>query len=149
MSILTRFAYAVLSLATVGFLAALIVHVAAILGQTHPFDLSSDYLFAGLFLVWIPTGLLTNASGPKQGGRWQWRAVLRGCPKFLQRAMWILSGYAWVLVGLPFIYRSETGSAHYRARSVSSIYLAIYSAAVCVLYSVAQSGDFDEGRLKS
>jgi hypothetical protein len=148
MSILRRLTCSVLSLATAGFLAALMVHVAAILGKTHPFDFSSDYLFAGLFLVWAPTGILINLlSGHKQGARWQgWRVVLRGCPKFLQRAMWILFGYAGVYIVLPFIYRDHVGSPLYNARSVSSAFLAIYSAAACVLYSLAQAEKFDEGR---
>jgi hypothetical protein len=146
--VLRRLTYSVLSLATAGFLAALMVHVAAISGKTYPFDLSSDYLFAGLFLVWIPTGILMNlSSGHKQGARWQgWRVVLRGCPKFLQWAMWILSGYAGVYIVLPFIYRHDVGSPLYNARSVSSVFLAIYSAAACVLYSLTQSEKFDEGR---
>jgi hypothetical protein len=149
-SILRRLTYSVLSLAiaTAGFLAALVVHVAAILGRTHPFDLSSDYLFAGLFLVWIPTGILMNVSSDhKQGARWQgWRVVLRGCPKVLQWAMWILFGYAEVYIVLRFIYKRDVGSPLYNARSVSSVFLAIYSAAACVLYSLRQAEQFDEGR---
>src|SRR5271169_2377339 len=147
MSILRRLTYLVLSLATAGFLAALMFHVAAILGKTHPFD-PSDYLFAGLFLVWIPTGILMNlSSGNKEGARWQgWRVVLRGCPKLLQWAMWILSGYAGVYIVLPFIYRDDVGSPLYNARSVSSVFLASYSAAACVLYSLTRAEKFDEGR---
>ena len=146
MGILTRLAYSVLSLAIAGFFGALVVHVAAIWGRTHPFELSSDYLFVGLFLVWIPTGLLVNSSGLKQGAGWHWRAVLRGCPKFLEWAMWTLSAYAGVYVVLPFIHRDEVGSPLYNARGVSSVFLAIYSAAACVLYSVTQVEKSDGGR---
>ena len=139
MSRLTRLAYSRLGLAIAGFFAALIVHVAAVLGKTRPFDLSSDYLFAGLFLVWIPTGILMNSSGLKQGTGWPgWRAVLRGCPKLLQWAMWILFAYAWVSIVLPFIYRGEMGSQLWNARRVSGGFLAMYSATACILYSLTQ-----------
>ena len=41
---------------------ALLVHVAAFRGRTYSFDLSSDFLLVGLFLVWIATGILVNSS---------------------------------------------------------------------------------------
>lgn len=113
--------------------------MAAFLGKTYPFDLASDYLFAGLFLVWIPTGILVNSSGLKQGRRWNWRAVLRGCPKYLQWAMWILFGYSWVSIGLQFVSKGEMSSQLYNARAVSGAFLAPYSAAACLLYSVTQA----------
>jgi hypothetical protein len=62
--------------------------------------------------------------------------------------MWILSGYAGVYIVLPFIYRDDVGSPLYNARSVSSVFLAIYSAAACVLYSLKQAETFDEGRAR-
>ena len=119
--------------------------MAAFLGKTHPFDLSSDYLFVGLFLVWIPTGLLVNSTSLKQGRRWTWRAVLRGCPKYLQWAMWILFGYSLVSIGLQFINAGEMGSQLYSDRAVSSGFLAMYSAAACLLYSGTQAEKSPKG----
>ena len=102
MSILRRLTNSVLSLATAGLLAALMVHVAAILGKSHPFDLSSDYLF--VLGVGTDRDIDEPLFRPQAGAGWQgWRVVLRGCPKFLQWAMCILSGYAGVYIVLPII----------------------------------------------
>ena len=81
-----------------------------------------------------------NLSSGHKGAKWQgWRVLLQGCPKFLQWAMWILSGYAWVYIVLPFIYRDGVGSPLDNARRVSSVFLAIYSAVTCVLYSLTET----------
>ena len=65
-----------------------------------------------------------------------WRAALRGCPQWRQRAQWILFGYAWIgFFALPAIYGGGMDAPTNKARSMSAILLAFYSIAASVLYS--------------
>lgn len=59
--------------------------------------------------------------------------------------MCILFGYSMVSIGLQFIYTGEMGSQLYRARAVSSGFLAMYSAAACLLYSATQAEKSPKG----
>jgi len=51
-------AYPFLVLAVTGFVAVLIVHVAALLGLIYPFEVLLKFLFPGLVVVWLPTVLV-------------------------------------------------------------------------------------------
>ena len=139
--------YLFLGLAWTGFVVVLVVHVAALFGTTLPFDLLLKFLGPGLFVVWLPTivvmGRLTRDFKQKD----IWRAALRGCPKWLARAQWILFGYTWIgFFALPVIYGGGMDLPANQAQSMSGMLLAFYSIAACVLYSAARVERFDESK---
>jgi hypothetical protein len=139
--------YPFLGLAATGFVAVLIVHLAALLGVIYLFDISLKFLGPGLFVVWLPTVLVMGRLTRDYKQKDIWRAALRGCPKWLQRAQWILFGYTWVgFFALPIIYGGGRDLPINSARSMSGLLLAFYSIAACVLYSATQAAKFDEGK---
>jgi hypothetical protein len=139
--------YPLLGLAAVGFFTALVIHVAALLGTLYPFEHLLKFLGPGLVVVWFPTVLVSIQLTRDFKRKDVWRASLRGCPKWLQRALWILCGYAWVgFFALPVIYGGGEGSPANTARAMSGGLLAFYSIAACVLYSATKAQKFDESR---
>jgi hypothetical protein len=139
--------YPFLGLAAGGFIVVLIVHAAALLGVVHPFEVSAKFLFPGLIVVWLPTILVMTRLTRDFNQKDIWRAALRGCPKWLQRAQWILFGYTWVgFFALPIIYGGGMDLPINKARSMSSVLLAFYSIAASVLYSATQATKLDEGK---
>jgi hypothetical protein len=68
-----------------------------LLGITGVFLLPSKdaiVLFAGIFLVWLPTILLMNRLTRDFKQKDLWKAALRGCPPWMRNALWLL----WVCV---------------------------------------------------
>jgi hypothetical protein len=144
---LSLLAYPFLTLVRLGLVSLLIAHIATLLGVIGPFQTIIKFLVPGLFLVWLPTilfmGRLTREFKQKE----IWRAALRGCPKWLQRALWIVFGYAWVgFFALPAIYGGGAGSPINNARSMSAVLLTFFAIAFCVLYSATRAQTFDESR---
>jgi hypothetical protein len=139
--------YPLLGLAVVGFFTVLVIHVAALLGTLYPFEHLFRFLGAGLFVVWFPTVLVSVQLARDFKQKDVWRASLRGCPKWLQRALWIMCGYAWVgFFTLPVIYGGGGESPANTARTMSGGLLAFYSIAACVLYSATKAPEFDKSR---
>jgi hypothetical protein len=139
--------YPFLALAATGFVAALIVHMAALLGVIYPFEVLLKFLFPGLVVVWLPTILVMTRLTRDFKQKDIWRAALRGCPKWLQRAQWILFGYTWVgFFALPVIFGGGMDLPINNARSMSGVLLAFYSIAASVLYSATQAAKIDESR---
>ena len=139
--------YPLLGVAVVGFAAALVIHLAALFGSIYPFEYSLKILGPGLVVVWFPTVLVAARLARDFKQKDVWRAMLRGCPKWLQRALWILFGYTWVgFFVLPAILRRLFDSAANTARSMSGMLVAFYSVAACVLYSATKAEKLDEAR---
>ena|ERR1700693_608052 len=144
---MTAFIYPFLILASVGFVAILSVHVAALAGSTWAFTHFLKFLFPGIFIVWLPTvlamGRLTRDFKQKD----IWKAALRGCPLWMQRAQYIVLGYAFFAAFvLPFVYGGGMNSASNTARAMSATALTFYAIATCVLYSATRADRFDRSR---
>jgi hypothetical protein len=140
-------AYPLLVLAIAGFLEVLMVHIAALFGLVYPFENSLRIFGPGLVIVWLPTVLVAHRLTHEFKQKDFWRAALRGCPKWLQRGLWSLCGYAWLgFFILPLIYGGGMGTPVNKARSMSAVLLAFYGVAACLLYSAIQSRKFDESR---
>ncbi|MES2222059.1 MAG: hypothetical protein V4587_13975 [Acidobacteriota bacterium] len=137
--------YPFLVLAVVGFVAALGVHLAALCGVTGPLQFSLKLIFPILFVVWVATILASQRLTREFKQKDLWRAALRGCPKLLQRALWILFGYAWIgSFTFHWLFGGGMDSPANAARSMSAILLAFYAIAACVLYSATQASKLDE-----
>jgi len=144
---MTVLIYPFLILASVGFVAVLSVHVAALAGSTSAFTHLLKFLFPGIFIVWLPTVLVMNRLTRDFKQKDIWKAALRGCPLWMQRAQYFVVGYAFFSAFvLPFVYGGGMSSASNTARAMSAIALTFYAVATCVLYSATRAGRFDQSR---
>jgi hypothetical protein len=136
--------YPILALAALGSLALLYVHVAALLGSTLGFVHFLHYLVPGLFVVWIPTILVSGAMTRDFKQKDFWRAALRGCPAWMRLAVWIIFGYAWAgLFAFPLLFGGGMESPANKARYMSAVLLSFYTISVAVLYSAGRAKRFD------
>jgi hypothetical protein len=137
--------YPFLALASAGLVASLILHLAALLGNAGPFSRFGDSLFWVLFVVWLSTIFVMNRLTRDFKQKEIWKAALRGCPKVVQWALWIVLGYAWLgALGFPLLLGGGRDSPANSARSVSGVLLAFYALAACVLYSATRAEKLDQ-----
>lgn len=87
--------YPFFALATVGFLAMLAVHVAALFGNTYPFERTIAILGPGVFVAFLPTIFVMNRLTRDFKQKDIWRAALPGCPRWMYRAVWGIFLYCW------------------------------------------------------
>jgi hypothetical protein len=87
--------YPAFALSVVGFAAILLVHVASLLGITDPFGRSIGILGPGVFVVLLPTILVMTRLTRDFKQKDIWRAALRGCPRWMYRAVWGIFLYCW------------------------------------------------------
>src|SRR4051794_3817478 len=97
--------YSFLAIATVGFAAILTVHVAALFGNTVPFERLLRILGPGVFVVFLPTVLVMTRLTRDFKQKDLWRAALRGCPRWMYRTFYVLFIYCWAgFFVLPLIF---------------------------------------------
>ncbi len=134
--------YPLLLLAIAGFIAILVVHLAALGRVTYPFEHWLRFLAPGLFVIWFPTVLIAGRITRDFKQKDFWRAVLRGCPKWMRWAAMGVFGYAWIgFFAFPAIYGGDSG-----AQAMSAVLLSFYGIAVAVLFSSTRIAKFDESR---
>jgi hypothetical protein len=144
---MAKIAYPLLLLAGFGFTVVLAIHVATLFGATYLFTHSLRFVGPGLFVVWLPTVLISSRLTRDTKQKDFWRAALRGCPEWARRAQWVLFGYAWVgFFALPFLYGGGMELPANKARSMSAVLLAFYSTAFAVLYSAIHVEKLDANR---
>ncbi|HVP44712.1 MAG TPA: hypothetical protein VMS96_14880 [Terriglobales bacterium] len=138
---------AFLALAAIGLASVVVVHVAALLGATGPFEHCLKYLGPGVFIVWLPTVLVMIRLTRDFKQKDVWRAALRGCPQWMRRLQWVIVGYAWVGgFALPIVFGGGMEAPANAARSMSAVMLLFYSISVSVLYSATRADKLDESR---
>jgi hypothetical protein len=134
-------------LAVVGFAAMFIIHVASLLGIRGPFEPLLTYLVPGMFVVFLPAVLVMSRLTRDFKQKDIWRAALRGCPKWMQRAVRVVFGYSWLgFFVLPLLYGGGMDSEANKARMMSGALMTFYLIPVAVLYSATQAERLDEGR---
>lgn len=144
---LAKIAYPFLLLAAIGFTVMLVIHVATLFGVMYLFVHSLRFIVPGLFVVWLPTVLITGRLARDFKQKDIWRAALRGCPEWMRKAQWAIFGYAWFgFFALPLIYGGGMDLPANGARSMSAVLLAFYSIATAVLYSATRAEKFDVDR---
>jgi len=73
-----------------------------------------------------------------------WKAALRGCPGWMQRALWVVWGYVFFAAFiLPFLRGSNPGAS---PGSFLISPAAFYSTSFCVMYSLLHVDHFDAER---
>ena len=139
--------YAFYVLAAVGFMVMLVVHVAALFGNTYPFQRTIEILGPGVFVVFVPTILVMTRLTRDFKQKDIWRAALRGCPRWMYRGVWAVFLYCWAgFFVLPLLYGGGMDSAANKARSMSGILLMFYLIPSAVMYSATHVERFDESR---
>jgi hypothetical protein len=120
--------YPVLWLGAAGFAACLFTDVLDLTGQPNPMAPLLWPLAVGMFVVWLPTVLVANvlARGAKQAELW--KAVLRGCPTWMSRGVYVVFAYA--LITMLFSKRNDAG--------FSAILMSFYYIATAVMYSATR-----------
>ncbi len=144
---MAKVAYPFFLLAGFGFTVVLAIHVATLLGATYLFEYSLKFVGPGLFVVWLPTVLITSHLTRDFKQKDIWRAALRGCPEWMRKAQWALVGYTWIgFFALPFIYGGGMELPADKSRSMSAVLLAFYSISTAVLYSATRAEKLDVSR---
>ena len=90
---LTPLLYVFVIIAAAGLVISATVHVFGLAG----YDISegrSEYLFFGVFAVFLPTVLVTNGTAREFKQKDWWKAVLRGCPPWMKYIIYGCFAYA-------------------------------------------------------
>jgi hypothetical protein len=135
-----------LVLAVVGFLSLLTIHIAAFAGVTPP-SVILKFVFVGLFVVWLPAIFVSNRLSREYKQNDFWRATLRGCPKWMRTALWVIWGYGSLgTFLLPLLLGRNVDSYGSSTQGASGFVMAFYATAVCILYSATRAEEFDRNR---
>jgi hypothetical protein len=136
---MTKALHGLAILAALGFAISLFVHLAAWAGIAPP--KAAWALHIGIFVVWLPTVLVSQRLTRDFKQREFWTAALRGAPPWASTALKLLMGYAIANFVLFMFQTSESGSKlneAIQARGFSGHWLIFYGAAAATLYSAAQ-----------
>jgi hypothetical protein len=141
-------------LAAVGLVLSLIVHVLALLGMPSPFGELSWLLHVGIFVVWLPTVIVSNTLVKDFKQKDFWKAALRACPQWMKSLTGLFLTYAIINFILFMIFDigggdssgSENGTPPSVLRGFSGHWMAFYSAAMAVLYSAIHVKEHDDVR---
>jgi hypothetical protein len=135
--------YPFLLLSALGFVLSLVSHIAAVLGRQGPLGESSWLLHVGIFVVWIPTVLISQRITRNANQRDFWKVAFRGAPTWMRYSFYGVGIYA-VANFLLFIatdsshqHTSGAGMPPSVVRGFSGHWLAFYGAAFVILYSAA------------
>jgi hypothetical protein len=131
--------YGLAVLAAAGFCVSLLVHLAAWAGVAPP--QAAWALHFGIFVVWLPTVLVSQRLTKDFKQREFWTAALRGAPPWAATALKWLMGYA-VANFLFFMFQTTQDSgarnAVIEARGFSGHWMIFYGAAAATLFSAAR-----------
>ena len=130
----------------IGLVVSLGVHVGALLGHKVAPDALFPLLHAGIFVVWVPTVLLSRRTVGIVDQRNFWKVMLK--PKWLRYVVFVFTAYALInfLFFITKVPRGVKGNQDPIElwRGFSGHWMAFYSAAFAILYSVTQRRGRDE-----
>lgn len=137
--VLTPFVF----LSAVGLCVTLIVHIGSVFRVPFEHYDKVFYLGIGVFVVWLPTVLISTHLSKDFKQKDFWKSVMRGCPPWMKKISFAMFGYAI----LNFIYMLAMGDpdedAFSTARFISGHLLPFYSVALASLYSAIRVKDVD------
>ncbi len=136
-----------MALALIGLTLSLIAHFLALFGQTLPIENLAWGLHIGIFVVWLPTVLISTRMMRGASQKDFWKIALRGCPPWMRYAAYGLFGYAIlnfvIFMATSTHQKNQTSSEPPPAeiiRGVSGHWMIFYSVSFCVLYSAYRQG---------
>lgn len=132
----------VMWLAIAGFVASLLVHALALMGQPSPFGAATWMLHLGIFVVWLPAVLVAQRLSKNAKQAELWKAVLRGCPTWVKRGAYVVFAYALInfflfMVQVSAYPRNGVPSA-LEFRGFSGHWMVFYYLAAATLYSYSK-----------
>jgi hypothetical protein len=125
-------------IAAAGLVASVIVHVSSLFGLPQPFGAAAWGLHVGIFIVWVPAVLVAQklSRGARQADFW--RAVLRGCPSWMRRVLYVLFAYTFINFFAGIALGPESEADNFRI--FSGHWMLFYFAAMAMLYSADRLG---------
>jgi len=134
-------AYPVMVLAALGVILCLGFFLTGVM-NINPLPANKQViLFAGIFVVWIPTIILMNQLTKDFKQKDIWKAALRGCPRWMRTILWVLIGCVIALSFVPALL------GHGAANQTFVLFPAtFYSISFCVMYSLIHVDQFDTSR---
>jgi hypothetical protein len=139
-------------LAAIGLLLSIVAHGCALLGLPQPLGGAAWGLHIGIFVVWIPTLIVSNRLVRDFKRKDYWKAALRGCPRWMRWMTFGFFGYAMINF-VTFVMAGPPGRAVPNApappivfRGFSGHWMAFYSVALATLYSAAAVSKRDSAR---
>jgi hypothetical protein len=133
--------YPFMLLAACGLALSVAAHCIALAGATIPGGKLVWSLHAGVFVVWIPTVLVSMRATRHASRKDFWKVALAGCPIWMRRGFYALCGYAVInfvlFMATTFNQpKQQTGDAPPSViRGFSGHWMVFYGAAFAVLYS--------------
>lgn len=135
-----------LALASVGLVASFVVHVLSLLGILPATGGFTWLLHGGIFIVWIPAVILMQQLLPqKYNPKDIWKIALRGCPRWVEKAIMGLGYYAMANFIL-FMFSAQKsrqldGESSEMFRGFSGHWMIFYAAAAAIFYSALNARD--------
>jgi hypothetical protein len=134
--------YCSAALAAVGLVLSIASHVESLQGKPGPLGNYTWTLHLGALAVCVPAAIVARRLTRDLPHKDQWKALLGGCPAWTKYVLYGFLGYA-VLNFAIFIATPHRGGAGLMpppvVRGFSGHWMAIYAAALAVLYSGAKT----------
>ncbi len=134
-------AYPFLILSAVGLALSVISHVCAMQGVGGPLGDQTWFLHIGIFIVWLPGILAARHLSRNVPQKYLWKATLRGCPIWMQYAVYGLFGYAIINFLIFMLSDRPQGSGPMPpaiVRGFSGHWMIFYGLAFAILWSYIQ-----------
>ena len=132
--------YPFMALAAIGLALSISTHVLALLGLDMPGGQLVWHLHTGIFVVWLPTVLVSMRMTRHVKRKDFWKVAFLGCPVWMRRTLYALFAYA-VLNFILFMFFS-TGHVHSGGNAPASVvrgfsghWMIFYGVAFGTLYS--------------
>lgn len=130
-------------LAACGLALSIAAHVMALAGVPIPGGGLVWLLHLGIFVVWTPAVLASIKMTRHASRKDLWKVALAGCPEWMRRSFYILTGYAFINFILFFAStagQDRKSTTHLaEVRGFSGHWMAFYGAAFAILYSSIHS----------
>jgi hypothetical protein len=132
--------YPFMLLAAVGLALSVVAHVMAFAGFEFPGGKLVWTLHIGIFVVWIPTVLVSIRTTRYASRKDFWKVALSGCPPWMRKALYVLFAYA--ILNFILFMLTTTNAPHPAGdappsvvRGFSGHWMIFYAAAFATLYS--------------
>lgn len=127
-------------LAGFGFAITLAATIAAWDGVSLIHGTQSEYLFVGIFVVWLPTVLIANRMVRFGRSKDFWKIAFSGCPTWMRQSLYVVIGYAIVnfalaIMGITKLPQTDESDSSFPIQFASGHLMIFYGVAFAVSYS--------------
>jgi len=146
--------YPFLAVSLAGFIVSAAVQILSVIGLDIPFPRLIFILHIGAMAMWIPAVITARFTRVKGAANEQyWSALLRGCPPWMLKALYILIVYVFVNFVFFFVYvmfrPADMGVNHVPPivfRGTSGHWLLFYYLSFAVMYSAVRIWRREDGK---